>query len=334
MTSSSLTFQRNGDSHRRVCILANRNAGTGGVTAGRIRDLSNGLQDAGYDVGLHYSAEEFFESVQESHQTGNLRCVISAGGDGTVGLVANNVPRSVPIMVFPLGTENLLAKYISAPVGIQEAINVLEDGIATKFDLGQYTIREQGSDESATERFLVMLSCGFDADVVHRLHRERKGNINHLSWAKPIFDSILSYAYPPFQVTCWNDGAREPIAELTSHWVFVFNVPSYAGGLGICNDADPTDQFLDVCTFSGGSFWHGIYYLSAVVIGQHQNSSDFKLIRASKLRIQSESNEPVPFQVDGDPGGYLPVDIEIVPQELNLIVSKKWIQSREKKQNR
>ena len=167
-----------------------------------------------------------------------------------------------------------------------------------------------------------MFSCGFDADVVHRLHSARSGNINHLSYAKPILESIFSYQYPELHIRCWN--GDKVVQELDSHWVFVFNVPSYAAGLGICPSANPYDGLLDVATFDGGSFWHGIYHLSAVILGQHQNLDGFRNVRATKIEISSP--EKVPFQVDGDPGGHIPTTIEVVRNRLNLIVSEKWIQ--------
>ena len=34
------------------------------------------------------------------------------------------------------------------------------------------------------------------------------------------------------------------------------------------------------------------------------------------------------FQLDGDPGGTLPVEIEVLPKRLNMIVPKKWLRSQ------
>ena len=82
--------------------------------------------------------------------------------------------------------------------------------------------------------------------------------------------------------------------------------------------ATPFDGQLDVATFAGGSFWHGLFHLSAVVLGQHQTLNEFKAIRTRHLRI--ESDQEVPYQLDGDPGGYLPVEVEVIPKRLTLLV--------------
>ena len=106
--------------------------------------------------------------------------------------------------------------------------------------------------------FTLMAGCGFDADVVRRLHRQRTGNIHHLSYAKPILDSIRKYDYPELRVTyAPADVVRrdELTAEITARWVFVVNLPRYAGGLSFAPQASGTDGLLDVCTFKEGSLW-------------------------------------------------------------------------------
>ena len=36
--------------------------------------------------------------------------------------------------------------------------------------------------------------------------------------------------------------------------------------------------------------------------------------------VRVESDEPVPYQVDGDPGGVTPVELEVAPNQYRLIV--------------
>jgi diacylglycerol kinase family enzyme len=104
--------------------------------------------------------------------------------------------------------------------------------------------------------------------------------------------------------------------------VFVVNVPRYAGGLAISPDAEADDGLLNVCTFREGSLLSGLIYLSGVLLGQHQNWEDYVTVRASEVRITSATE--VPYQLDGDPGGVLPVEIKILPHRLSLLVSADW----------
>ena len=58
--------------------------------------------------------------AQEAAQlltAGQLRAVVAAGGDGTIRLIAEQTPPGTPLVVLPLGTENLLARYLELTGG-------------------------------------------------------------------------------------------------------------------------------------------------------------------------------------------------------------------------
>jgi diacylglycerol kinase family enzyme len=286
---------------------------TAGAASGRgtIDALTAALRARRYQIET-ISDPAILEKVsQELAFNRQLRLVVAAGGDGTVSLVVNRTPAGTPIMVLPLGTENLLAKYLHMPADVTGWCDVAESGQLLHWDAGQLQDRF----------FLLMLSAGFDADVVHRLHGERSGNIRHLSYAKPILDSIRNYEYPELRVRCLPEGSNE-WTEQRVHWAFVFNVPVYAGGLRIVPAADPADGLLDVCTFVGGSFPRGLFHLGTVMLRQHGKWSNFMHQKARRVCV--ETDHPVPFQTDGDPGGMLPVEIEIAPRRMTLVAPPNW----------
>lgn len=239
----------------------------------------------------------------------SLDAIICAGGDGTaetaVNITTSDGGPPIPIAVFPLGTENLLAKYLGVRADPKQLTELVKQGQTRQLDAGV----------ANGKVFLLMLSCGFDADVVRRMHQERRGNISHLAYAMPMIDSIRNYDYPNLRVS-WE--TEEGWQESACHWAFCFNAPTYAAGLKIVPTADPSDGLFDLATFGGGSFWHGLRQFSAVVLGQHQQLTDFHHVQCRRIRLESEA-EAVPYQVDGDPGGFLPVEIEVLPRHLTVI---------------
>jgi diacylglycerol kinase family enzyme len=46
--------------------------------------------------------------------------------------------------------------------------------------------------------------------------------------------------------------------------------------------------------------------------------SDCVMRQAGRLRITAK--EPVAYQLDGDPGGVLPLDVEVLPERVTLVV--------------
>jgi diacylglycerol kinase family enzyme len=245
---------------------------------------------------------------------GTLRAVVAAGGDGTLSLIANRTPPGTPLAILPLGTENLLAKYLGATADPQQLGRTIAAGCTIQLDAGL----------AGDRLFTLMAGCGFDADVVRRLHRRRTGHIHHLSYAKPILDSIRKYEYPELRVRYAPAGAvgDELTAEIAARWVFVVNLPRYAGGLSFAPQASGTDGLLDVCTFKEGSLWSGLVYLGGVVLGQHEAMEDFERIQTGRLVI--ESSGPAPYQLDGDPGGELPIEIRALPGRLLMLTRHDW----------
>jgi diacylglycerol kinase family enzyme len=169
-----------------------------------------------------------------------------------------------------------------------------------------------------------MAGCGFDAEVVRRLHSERKGNIHHFSYAKPILEAISQYEYPELRVyyAPADSEGTEMTAEITARWVFVVNLPRYAGGLSFAPQASGTDGLLDVCTFKAGSLLNGLMYLGGVILGQHEGMQDFTHVQTRRLRVEAAG--PAPFQLDGDPGGELPAEFSVAPGRIQLLVSALW----------
>jgi len=301
---------------RHVVVVANPKAGarSGAPTVERLVHL---LHDAGYVTEILTDIDAASRRTEQLLASGDLRTVVAAGGDGTVGLVVNRTPIGTPVTVLPLGTENLLSKYLRVNPTPESVLRIIRRGTAVRLDAGRVGDRI----------FLLMASCGFDAEVVHRLHQQRHGNIHHLSYAKPILDSIRTYEYPQLRVYCRDEpqsppqDPEKPAAScgepILARWAFVMNLPRYAGGLQIIPQALGDDGLLDVCTFREGSLWTGLMYLAGVVIGRHQGYEDCVNRRARWIRI--ESDRPAPYQLDGDPGGFTPLEIETLPGRLTLL---------------
>lgn len=303
---------------REVFIAANPRAGAR-WRGNLIEELVEHLKAASLDATVVQDIEKLTADVQESLSAGRLRAVVAAGGDGTICRVAQETPPGTPLAILPLGTENLLARHLNLTADATSLCRIIERGCITRQDAGS----------ANGKLFNLMVGCGFDADVVRRLHTQRTGHIHHWSYAQPILDSILNYQYPELRVR------YEPVVEpgttpiptdawpaLSARWVFVVNLPRYAGGLCFSSQASGTDGLLDLCSFREGSLWNGLLYLGGVYLGQHEGWKDFQHVATRRLRIEGDPDTP--FQLDGDPGGVLPVQIEVLPRRLVLLVDENW----------
>ncbi|MBM3998191.1 MAG: hypothetical protein FJ297_01395 [Planctomycetes bacterium] len=290
---------------RHVLILRNPKAGArdAGARTADVRDL---LESRGFPTAEHTSLDAFTEAARQMMRDAVLRAVVSAGGDGTLATVVDRVPPGTPIGVFPLGTENLMSRYVGHPADPEALSRRIEGGRCAWLDAGLANGRP----------FLIMLGCGFDAEVVRRVHERRSGHIGRSTYLEPIVRAIRSYDYPELRVYC--EGGKTTPAQWACRWAFVVNAPRYALGVNFAPAARCDDGRLDVRTFRRGSLFRGLAYLAAVAIRRHERLRDVVCESATSVRI--EADRPVPFQLDGDPGGETPVDVRVAPRHWLLLV--------------
>ncbi len=292
---------------RAVLIAENPRAGAvdGGVL---LASLVSCLEARGFQVRRESDPEKIRTALCASDGDASAEpwsCVIAAGGDGTVGLVANAASPTTPLAVLPLGTENLLAKQLGFTRDPEQLAERVAAGKTFAIDAG----------EANGRLFLVVASVGFDAEVVRLLAARRSGHIQHSTWVRPILQALGSYQFPEIRVT--TDAHPRPIR---SRWAFVFNLPRYALGLQFVREGDMADGRLDLCCFRGGRWYNGLRYLAGVVAGWHRSWRDIHVEQPRWLRI--EADEPVPYQLDGDPGGELPLEIRVLPRRLRIAGEK------------
>lgn len=283
----------------RVLILANPKSGSGPGLR-HVTQLVKGLTDFGLDTTVCHNLGDFDGQLQ--CWQAEMRCVVAAGGDGTLGEVLNRAP-GLPVAMLPLGTENLVARHF----GFDREASGLARRIAANrheaFDLGQGNGRI----------FSLLVSAGFDSHVVHQLHRGRHGHINHLSYVLPILGALQDYDFPPIQVEIVETGER-----LTGSLVMVFNLPRYAIGLPIASQARDNDGFLDLWVFERPGVMNLIRYAAAVLCGHLTKLRDVKHRLVQRVRLRSD--RPVPLQMDGDPAGTLPMDIAVLPGAMQVMM--------------
>jgi diacylglycerol kinase family enzyme len=284
---------------REVIILANPMAGSR-RRVDHVEELVDALRAQGLDASPCWDRDELTGLVQSRGD--RLRCVVAAGGDGTLNEVLNRAPGT-PVAILPLGTENLAARYFRLVCSPASLARTIASATVHRFDLA----RARG------RFFSLMAGVGFDARVVHDVHRRRRGHISHLGYVFPALRALWHYSFPVIEVEVGETGER-----LRGAMVFLFNLPVYGGRLPIGHMARPDDGWLDLLVFQRPGLIHLARYAAAVVCRRHQRLGDVQHRQVKGARLWS--SRPVPVQLDGDPAGTLPLDVEVVPGALPLLL--------------
>jgi len=179
---------------------------------------------------------------------------------------------------------------------------MLEAGHLRRLDMGLLGER----------RFLLVASAGFDAMVTNEVRRRRGGTLGYFGYLVPILRALKRYHPPELKVTV--DGG-DPISGA---FVVVSNTRNYGGIFSFADRARCDSGHLDVCVFPRGTLSALIWYYLAAFRGWVSTRTDVRYLTGIRIRI--ESREPVAVQVDGDPAGDTPVDIQLLPGAVPVLV--------------
>ena len=121
---------------KRVLLVENPNAGASDKQA-LLKELREGLLSQGFLVEQENKPESIQKCLRAASEENNrFACVICAGGDGTIGMVANWADPTTPLAILPLGTENVLAKQLGFNHDIKQLIHRIISSKTFSLDAG------------------------------------------------------------------------------------------------------------------------------------------------------------------------------------------------------
>jgi diacylglycerol kinase family enzyme len=295
------------DQRHTVLVLRNPKAGPRDRSL-LVEHAVRALRRAGWQIEQCADRQEFVDRVTDPGFVQQLRCVVPAGGDGTSTLAATYLPPHIPLAPLCVGNENVMARWIGYTGSTEQLLRTICQGHAVTLDAGQADGR----------LFLFVLTAGFDAQVVHLMHRHRRGHAGHAAYVAPLLRTLYRYRYPEVQLRNGSLCGQTASAAWQAPWVFVFNMPCYAMRIPVCRHALPADGLLDVCTFPPRTVAGSLYYLALILLGRHAWCRGARHVRLKEIRL--EADVPIAYQMDGDPGEYLPVSISVCPQRWSILV--------------
>ena len=275
----------------------------------RVQALAEALAATGTQVQVIWDAAHRARLLGDPAALAQVSCVVAAGGDGTVATVINELAGDVPLAILPLGNENLYARALGTPADPVALARAVAAGRTRPLDLGRATT------SAGTRRFGLMLSAGFDADVVHRIARARDAGgsprrVSRLSYVPCVAGALARYRHGPVAITAGRIKLRGALCVVS-------NLPQYAMTLSLSPAARGDDGMLDWLAFERPGVSALAGYAWAVARRRHQSLSHVRHGRARQITLTSDV--PVPVQLDGDPCGFTPVQVEVLPRALRVV---------------
>jgi diacylglycerol kinase (ATP) len=231
--------------------------------------------------------------------------VLAFGGDGTYNEVARGLlGSSTALGVLPGGTTSVLAYELAVPRPPDRALAALLAGRDRPLRVGR---------TSQGQIFLLMLSAGPDAFVLERLSPRLKRLGGRLGVAVQAVLELFRREPLPGLRARWNG------QELGGGWAIVGKGRCYGGRFAACPGADPFTPTLELVLQQRLGRPAAAAFFLGIAGRAHLRLPG--VVRQSTSRVSLEpapGSNPVPFQVDGDLVGRLPVEAWVDPEELRV----------------
>lgn len=292
---------------RVIPVIMNPAAGGGRPLAEKL-----GLESAARREGLHL---EWHPTDGPGHASEIARrlareerpLVLAMGGDGTYNEVARGLVGSPTAMgILPAGTTAVLAYEIGLPRPARRALGVLVNG------------RNAAMRVAHTDRgdlVLLMLSAGPDSTVLSRVPVASKLRAGKLAIAYQALRELLGRRrFATFTLQTGGDA-------IEAGWVIIGKSQRYAGPFRATPAADPFEPTLEAVAQTASGRQAALAFAAALIRDRHVCRRDVHRFVGTSFHLEpGRDGLPVPYQVDGDVMGHLPVTVTVAEDPLLLRV--------------
>ena len=236
--------------------------------------------------------------------------VIAGGGDGTLSLCADFLAGTpVALAALPLGTGNTFARSIGLPVKLEDAISTIAAGHIEAIDVGKCN----------GDIFLNSVSLGFSASLAGELTGDVKKTLGLLAW--PVTGLKLALSHRPSLLRI---SSKEENFVARTHQLMIANGRYVAGSIKASDDASVQNSELMV--FALGGAGRGEFIKSALnwILRHDFEGPGTHFFQTQKLTVSSRGRA-VQANVDGELTHKTPLEIEIWPRALRVVVPKGFV---------
>ena len=294
---------------RRYRIIRNPTAGSkGGIstnscTADELCSLAE-RHGLGQDI-VEPPDEAAARAAVQAAVADGVDVVVAAGGDGTVGLIAEGLMDSATALaILPLGSVMNVARALDIPRDLEAAAALIAGSEISAIDAG-----EAETTDGQRVRFLEGGSVGMNAAIFREAQRFDDGD-----WVSILRTIWVALRYRPARMLLELD---EGTIRTRALMVTVSIGPYTGAGMTVAPDARLDDGRFDVRVFRGFSKWELIRHLSGIAFGRWRYAPHVSTYRSAAVRISSA--HPLPARADGIDLGTTPVSFRTLPGALRVV---------------
>lgn len=295
---------------RKVFVVLNPVAGLTDADSTK-EQIVQFCEDRGLEYDIHETQkdEDVSQLVRDTLERG-VDLVIAAGGDGTVsGVVAGMINSKVPMGILPGGTGNALARELSIPLDLSDALGLFES---------DYTVRTLDVMQVNKEKYYVMnVSVGVSSVIMRTTLRKEKRRFGMFAYIYRAVGSLVNASLHRFTVHVDGRPVQFAASELMiANSKLIMGLQPQIDGV----EVNPNDGRLDMFIVRAQSLRDYLNVASGFLLRRDRNDDATMNYLEARETISIESEFPLPVQADGEVIGNTPVEIRMLPNALRTIV--------------
>jgi len=232
--------------------------------------------------------------------------VVSAGGDGTISAVVDGLSGSgIPLGIIPIGTQNMLARELDIPLGIEEAVVLLARAPrARKIDALRI----------GTRLYVLNVSVGMSAAIIGGTTPRNKSRFGRLAYWWTALRKLFTLRSRTLRVAVDGETHTYEAVEVSIENCAILAKSLHPDVANVRMD----DGHIDVWILSRRRFRDVPRYLLGVITGRLADLRTHFIPAERSVTIRS--SVPLPVQADGDIIGTTPVVVEVLPGAVTVLV--------------
>ena len=262
--------------------------------------------DFDYSIDLTQRPKHATDLAKKAADNG-FETVVAVGGDGTTHEVVNGIVGSnISLGIIPIGAGNDFSNCLGIPKkDIKRSIEIIRTGKKKKIDLGKLD----------DEYFIGFAGTGFDTMIVDLSFKQRNllKLLGKFFYIYGFYNVLIRFEPISFKVI-----TKDTVIEKKAVTIVVGNSWLAGGGMKLVPDAKLDDGLFDVCIVEETSKFELFKVFPRVFSGTHITHPAVEIFRTDFLRIESDRKMSV--QADGEILRSLPVNFELIPKALDVIV--------------
>jgi diacylglycerol kinase (ATP) len=314
------------------CPLLIVNPRSGGGKTGKIFDAMRAPLERAlgtFDVVFTERGRHAVEFARDAARDGR-GVVVAVGGDGTIHEVVNGLmtARDEGVKQVPrlgvigqgtggdfrrtLGLEHRLDRYCAAIAG----------GKTRKVDVGRASF--SGHDGSKASSFFVnILSAGIGGIVDQLVAEASRGLGGTMAYFGASVRGLLRSEIGVLECALGLAGARREVV-LTTRNLAVCNGRFFGSGMKVAPMAEPDDGVFEVVSLGAASkLRFALESSTRIYTGDHIGKAGVQHLRCDTISIALRNTDVADrflLDVDGEPLGRLPMQIDLIPAALEVLV--------------